>query len=60
MAVLGSKGAGWKVSSFTKSLFCGVCGAASLDLRPVNESQLESLSVSQKLAEYINKNKEHT
>jgi hypothetical protein len=40
MAVLGSKGVGWKVSSFTKSLFCGGCGAASLDLRPVNVSQL--------------------
>lgn len=41
MAVLGSNGAGWKVSSFTKSLFCGDCGTASLDLRPVNVSQLE-------------------
>ena len=43
MAVLGSKGVGWKVSSFTKSAFWGEAGAGavSLDLRPVRESQLE-------------------
>lgn len=42
MAVLGSKGVGWKVSSFTKSAFWGEAGAGavSLDLRPVMESQL--------------------
>lgn len=41
MAVLGSKGVGWKVSSFTKSEFWGEADAVSLDLRPVRESQLE-------------------
>lgn len=42
MAVLGSKGVGWKLSSFTKSAFWGEAGAGavSLDLRPVMESQL--------------------
>ena len=44
MAVLGSKGVGWKVSSFTKSAFWGDCVAVSLDLRPVKESQLVTVS----------------
>lgn len=41
MAVVGSNGVGWKVSSFTKS-DCGDwdCWAAEEDLRPVMESQL--------------------
>ena len=45
MAVLGSKGVGWKVSSLAKSVFWGDCGAASADLRPVKESQLSWASV---------------
>lgn len=40
MAVAGSKGVGWKVSSLTKSLCCGDCVGAGVDLRPVMLSQL--------------------
>lgn len=42
MAVDGSKGVGWKVSSLTKSLFGGGdCAGGGVDLRPVMLSQLE-------------------
>lgn len=43
MAVVGSKGVGWKVSSFTKS-DCGDWDgwAVEADLRPVMESQLRN------------------
>jgi hypothetical protein len=40
MAVLGSNGVAWKVSSFTKSDDCGDCAGCAAGLRPVIESQL--------------------
>ena len=40
MAVEGSKGVGWKESSFTKSLFCGDWVGAGVDFRPVMLSHL--------------------
>lgn len=43
MAVLGSKGVAWKVSSFTKSGDCGDCAGCAAGLRPVIESQLREV-----------------
>jgi hypothetical protein len=40
MAVLGSNGVAWKVSSSTKSLDWGDCVGCAAGLRPVIESQL--------------------
>lgn len=46
MAVLGSNGVAWKVSSFTKSDDCGDCVGCAAGLRPVIESQLrEALAI---------------
>lgn len=59
MAVLGSNGVGWKVSSFTKSLFGGGCGAASLALRPVNVSQLVWVSAGLELKFHWESQRKH-
>ena len=45
MAVVGSKGAGWKVSSFTKSEDPALGSGCVADFRPVKESQLGLKSV---------------
>jgi hypothetical protein len=40
MAVLGSKGVGWKVSCGANSVAWGDCAGGGVDLRPVMLSQL--------------------